>query len=97
MVAVYAWTLVLGLVGLIAWIFARSLAVNLGGRPWDPEQRLGVTGRRVVAGMVGFGMAGMSAEFSPLGIPTALAALLAVAGAAGAAWYAGWVDRAERG
>lgn len=92
MVKVYAVVLVVGLVALLGWIFTRSLAVNVGRSGVDPEARFGVGGRRVVAGTVGFGMAGMSAEFSPLGIPWPLALVLALAGAGAAVWYAGRVD-----
>lgn len=91
MIPVYAISLVAGAVALIAWIFARSYAVNVGRTDIDPEVRLCVAGRRVVAGLVGFGMAGMSAEFSPLDIPTAVAVGLALAGAAAAVWWAGWM------
>lgn len=91
MIPVYAISLVLGAVGLILWIFARSYAVNVGRTDIDPELRWGLWGRRVVAGFVGFGMAGMSAEFSPFDIPTGWALTLAVAGAGAAAWWAGWM------
>ncbi len=33
----------------------------------------------------------MSAEYSPLGIPWPVALVLALAGAAAAVWYAGWI------
>jgi hypothetical protein len=85
--------LVAGIVLLFVWIVARALAVNVDRPALDPEERFGVTGRRVVAAMVGFGMGGMSAEFSPLGIPWPLAVALALLAGAAAAWYAGWVDR----
>jgi hypothetical protein len=91
MVKVYAVVLTAGVTALIAWIFARSFAVNVQRPGIDPERRLGVAGRRVVAGAVGFGMAGMSAEFSPLDLSWPVALVLAAAGAAAAAWYAGWV------
>lgn len=91
MIPVYAIALVLGALGLIAWIFARSYALNVGRTDIDPEVRWGTRGRRVVAGLVGFGMAGMSAEFSPLDIPTVWAAVLAVTGALAAIWWAGWM------
>jgi hypothetical protein len=90
MVKVYAVVLGLGVLALILWIFARSLAGTVPA--WtgiDPEGRLGVRGRRVVAAMVGFGLAGMGAEFSPRDIAWPLALLLALAGAGAAAWYAG--------
>ncbi len=92
MVAVYAVVLVVGILALVGWIFARSL---VPGGDRDPERRFGVPGRRVVAALVGFGMAGMSAEFSPRGIPWPLALVLAVAGAVAAAWYAGRVGAGE--
>ena len=91
MIAVYAVVLSVGVLGLIAWIFARSSAVPAGREDLDPERRWGLAGRRVVAAPVGFGIAGMSAEYSPLGIPWPVALVLALAGAAAAAWYAGWI------
>ena len=91
MVKVYAVVLLAGALSLIAWIFLTYLSSE---RPsWNPDSRFGLRGRRIVAGMVGFGMAGMSAEFSPRDISWPWALVLAVAGAAVAAWYAGWVDR----
>lgn len=95
MVKVYAVVLVIGVFALILWIMAHAFAGNIDRPEWDPEERFGVPGRRVVAAMVGFGMAGMSAEFSPRDISWPLALVLALAGAAAAVWYAGWVDRDE--
>ena len=91
MIKVYAVVLILGIVALIVWIFTTVLAGNLGRAGLDPEARFGVPGRRVVASAVGFGMAGMSAEYSPLDISWPVALILALAGAAAAAWYAGRV------
>ena len=91
MIKVYAVVLVLGILALISWIFLNVLAGNLRRPSLDPEERLGVPGRRVVAGAVGLGMAGMSAEYSPLDLSWPVALVMAVAGAAGAAWYAGKV------
>ena len=91
MIKVYAVVLVVGVVALIAWIFATVLAGNVDRPRLDPENRFGIAGRRVVAAAVGFGMAGMSAEYSPLGIAWPLALALAVGGAAAAAWYSGRV------
>lgn len=93
MVKIYAVVLVVGIVALLGWIMLRAFSVNIDRPSIDPEQRFGVPGRRVVAALVGFGVAGMSAEFSPRGITWPVALVLAVAGAAAAAWYAGWVDR----
>lgn len=94
MVAAYAVVLVVGVVALVAWILTRSLRP---GGPWDPEQRFGIAGRRVVAALVGFGMAGMSAEFSPRDLPWPAALALAAAGAVAAAWYAGTVGAGDAG
>jgi len=97
MVKVYAVALALGVLALLLWIGARALAVNVPS--WgnaDPEKRLGVAGRRMVAGLVGFGLGGMSAEFSPRGLSWPIALGLAVLGGAVAVWYTGWVDRKER-
>ena len=95
MVKVYAVVLIVGVVALFAWLIARAFAVNIERPSIDPEERFGVAGRRVVAGMVGFGMAGMSAEFSPLGIPWPLACVRALLGAGAAVWYAGWAGKDE--
>lgn len=96
MIPVYAVTLVMALVGLIGWIVAAALAVNLGRPRLDPERRFGGVGRRVVAATFGFGIAGLSAEYSPLGLAWPLALALAVAGGAAAAWYAGRIVAGER-
>ena len=95
-IKVYAVVLAAGVVLLIAWIFATYLGRTVTEwKRFDPEERLGKPGRRVVAGLVGFGLAGMSAEFSPFDLSWPVALVLAVAGAAAMAWYSGWVDKAR--
>ncbi len=89
MVRVYAIALVIGLIALVAWILAHTVFAESGREHLDPEARFGIPGRRVVAGLVGFAMAGLSAEFSPRDISWPLALVLAVIGAAVLAWYAG--------
>ena len=96
MVKIYALVLVVGFVALLVWIMGRALSENVARPAWDPEARFGVAGRRVVAGLVGFGIAGMSAEFSPRDLSWPVALVLALVGAGAAGWYAGWVDRADR-
>ena len=94
MVKVYAIALSLGVILLIAWIFSVYLAGNV--EAWSgisPEERYGRRGRQVVAGLVGFGMAGMSAEFSPRDLSWPICLVLALLGAATAAWYSVWIDR----
>ncbi len=95
MVKIYASVLLAGLAVLIAWVFAHTYASNTDRTSFDPEHRFGKPGRRVVAGMVGFGMAGMSAEFSPKDLSWPVALILAVAGGTAAAWYAGWAGGGE--
>jgi hypothetical protein len=90
-IKVYAVVLVVGVVLLIAWILMTVLAGNLDRPSLDPEARFGIAGRRLVAGSVGFGMAGMSAEYSPLGIAWPLALVLALVGGGALAWYSGKV------
>ena len=78
--AVFAFALGFGFVALLGWIAATAVAESVDG--WekvDPDARFGLTGRRVVAGVLGFGMAGLSAAYA--GQPMALATLAAVAGA----------------
>jgi len=96
MVRVYAVVLAVGVVLLIGWIFATYLGGNVTSwKRFDPEERFGAPGRRVVAGLVGFGLAGMSAEFSPLDLSWPVALVLAIAGAGAMVWYAGSVDRLQ--
>lgn len=81
MVAVYAIAIVLGVIAIIAWVVLGMLAEAVAGKEsLDPETRFGTTGRDVVAGVVGFGLGGMSASYA--GGATAVALLGAVLGAA---------------
>lgn len=96
MVKVYAIALAIGATGLIAWIFLVYFAGNSASfTKLDPERRFGRGGRRVVAGFVGFGMAGLSSEFSPKDLSWPVALAISVLGAVGAMWFAGWVDRPQ--
>ncbi len=90
MTTVFAVALVIGILALIGWMVAHSLATSQDRPDRDPEERFGVAGRRVVAGLVGFGMAGMSADFAALDLSAPVVAGLAVLGAAVAAWWAGF-------
>ena len=80
---VYAVALAVGVVGLLVVILGGAFAENLGRD--DPARRLGKTGRAVIGGLVGFGMAGLSAEFAPLDFDWVIALLLAVTGGIGGA------------
>lgn len=76
MVVVYALSLALGFVALIVIVMGGTLAENLGREERDPGERMGRTGHLLVGGVLGFGMGGMAAEFSPLDFswPVALVA-----------------------
>ncbi len=79
--ALFGVALATGFLGLLGWIAATAVADSVDG--WesaDPEERFGLTGRRVVAGVFGFGMAGLSAAYA--GWPIAVATVAALAGAA---------------
>lgn len=91
MVKVYSVVLVVGLVALFAWIISATTSDSSAG----PDRRFGVNGRRLVAGLVGFGMVGMSAEYSPRDLSWQVALVLAVLGAGIASWYAGHMARSE--
>lgn len=84
---VYAISLVVGVVGLLLVILGGSLSENLGRQDVDPGKKLGKAGRALIGGLVGFGMAGISAEFSPSGLDWPVSLLIALVGAAaGAVW-----------
>ncbi len=87
MVKVYAITLAIGIVGLVVVIFGGALAENLGRESSDPARKLGVGGQAVIGGLVGCGMAGLSAEFSTLDLTWQAALPIALAGGvAGFLW-----------
>jgi len=81
-----------GLTGLIVWILVRGLAqaevlVRFDPEQWVPNLKL------AVAGVLGFGMAGLSSSYA--GWEPAVTIVGALAGAAAAAGYAKWVDRVD--
>ena len=81
MVPVYAVVLILGVMALLAWLVLGLTASSVDGKEgWDPEERFGPRGRSVVAGIVGFGLGGMSASFA--GWVSGLAFAAAIGGAA---------------
>ncbi|MEE9177302.1 MAG: hypothetical protein V3U46_02615 [Acidimicrobiia bacterium] len=78
MVKVYAVVLVVGIVGLLVLIMGGAFAENVGHPERDPGELMGVRGKAAIGALVGFGMGGMSAEFSPLDFTWQLSLLLAV-------------------
>ena len=97
MVKVYAITLVLGIIGLLVVIVGGAIAENLGRPERDPGERFGLRGKAIIGALVGFGMGGMSAEFSPIDFSWQVALLLALM-AAGLAvlWVRYSLQQAER-
>jgi len=80
-VKVYAVVLVLGIVGLLIYILGGAFAENLGREDRGPDARFGLGGKLAVGAAVGFGMGGMSAEFSPLDLSWPIALLIALVAA----------------
>ncbi|MDP3983593.1 MAG: hypothetical protein Q8Q52_01125 [Acidimicrobiia bacterium] len=87
MVVVYSVMLALGFAALVVIVMGGTLAENLNREDRDPGARIGQRGRLLVGAVLGFGIGGMSAEFSPLDIswPVALAIAM-VAASVGAFW-----------
>ena len=96
MIKVYAVSLVLGVLGLLISIFGAALAESFRRPAIDPSAKLGRGWRLAVGALAGFGMGGMSAEFSPLGLGTGISFAIALGAAlVGTLWvaYAAPVDR----
>lgn len=80
MIPVYAISVVIGSLAVLVWIFLGLTSSSVAGKQsLDPEAKFGSTGRGVVAGVLGFGLGGMSASFA--GWQTGLAIIGAVGGA----------------
>ncbi len=90
MIKIFAITLILGIGALITWLILLALAdSNPKMKRFDPDTRFGRPGRQVVGGLVAFGMAGMSASFSPRDLSTGLSIVLAIAAGLIGGWWAG--------
>ena len=96
MIKFYAVSLVLGILGLLIVILGGAFAENIKREDLDPGACMGTSGRMIVGGLAGFGMAGMSAEFAPLGFAWPLSLLLAVVGAAASALWVRYASGREQ-
>lgn len=83
MVMVYTIALVIGLLGLLVLILGGTLADNVGRPDRDPGEWMGRGGKMGLGAMLGFGMGGLAAEFSTLGLGWPVALLIALLGAGG--------------
>jgi hypothetical protein len=98
MVVVYAFSLTVGFVALLMIVMGGTLAENLERENRDPGVRMGQRGRLLVGGVLGFGIGGMAAEFSPLDFTWAVALVIAcVAAFLGMLWvrYATGMDASD--
>jgi MFS family permease len=92
MVKVYALFAVVGFIGVAIVVFGGALADNLGRTERDPQRAIGEAGRLSLGAVLGFGIGGLAAEFSPLDLSWQIALLLALVGSGlGVVWvrYAG--------
>ena len=81
MVKVYAIVLVCGIIGLLVLVLGGALAQNVGRPDRDPGARFGMSAKMLVGGAIGFGMGGMSAEFSPFDLSWQVSLVVAVVAA----------------
>ncbi|KAA3639768.1 MAG: hypothetical protein DWP92_04190 [Armatimonadetes bacterium] len=90
MTAFYGIILLIGVSLMLAWLVLTAIASSVEG--WgrvDPERRWGVRGRCTVAGLLGFGMAGISVLYTTA--PEALSIAAAVVGGLALIAVARWV------
>lgn len=97
MVKVYAICLALGVIGLLVVVLGGAFAENVGRPERDPGRRIGVVGRSLIGGLLGFGMAGMSVEFSVWDLSWQTALLVAIAGGGAGAVWAGYASTRDSG
>ncbi len=90
MTALFGIPLLVGVVFMLYWVAATAVAGTVEG--WesvDPEISFGKIGRFLLAGSVGFGMAGMSALYG--GWPSVLAVVAGLAGGVGLIVVSTWL------
>jgi hypothetical protein len=95
MVKVYAIALTLGIVGLLVLILGGAFAENVGRPERDPGVRFGQAGKVTVGALIGFGMGGMSAEFSPLDLSWQVSLVIAAAAALLSVFWVRYAIRTE--
>ncbi|MFZ0627441.1 MAG: hypothetical protein WA726_06425 [Acidimicrobiia bacterium] len=93
MIKVYAISVVLGVLALVVVIFGGAIAANVGRAGREPGAAIGLLGRIVVGCVLGFGMGGLSAEFSTMDLSWASSLVFALLGAALGGLWAWWATR----
>ncbi|MGI9586199.1 MAG: hypothetical protein ACR2N7_11475 [Acidimicrobiia bacterium] len=94
MTILFAVPLAVGIVLMLTWIGATAAASSVDGwGDYDPEARVGPTGRFVVAFLIGFGMAGISALFA--GWSDVLSIVAGLAGGAALIGASRWLGPVE--
>jgi glucose uptake protein GlcU len=97
MVKFYSIALALGVIGLVVVILGGAFAENVDREERDPGRQIGRGGRAAIGALVGFGMAGLSAEFSTLDLTWQIALLVAAVGAVAGAFWAWYASRDQSG
>ena len=90
----YGAILFIGFVLVVVWLVMTAVASGVDG--WsdrDPENTFGATGRSVVAGMFGFGMAGISMLYTQM--PDAMSVVAAAVGAVAMIAISRWLGPVE--
>lgn len=82
MVKIYAISLALGVIGLLVTLLGGAFAENVGHPERDPGRLVGFRGKAAIGALIGFGMGGLSAEFSPLDLAWPVSLTIAVIAAA---------------
>ncbi|HET8738255.1 MAG TPA: hypothetical protein VFO17_00820 [Acidimicrobiia bacterium] len=95
MVKVYAVALVLGVIGLLVLLLGGALAENMGRPERDPNRFLGGNIKFWVGALIGLGMGGMSAEFSPLDLSWPVCLVIALAAASLSVVWVRYAARSE--
>lgn len=90
MTALFGIPLLIGFILMLVWLSATAIAATVDGwEGFDPDLRFGRSGRFALAGLIGFGMAGISALYA--GWPHLLAVGAGVVGAAGLIGVSVWL------
>jgi hypothetical protein len=97
MIKFYGIALALGALSLVVVIFGGAIADSVNRPDRDPGSIVGTIGRLSIGSVLGFGMGGMSAEFSTMDLGWQVSLVFAVLGAILGGLWAWWASREEPG